>query len=159
MNEVSFFKELWERFKYPWNITSFVLYFLFVIIVFGGVGIWLSIFQEGHTQLDFVADNMMTYSIALSIPACITIILQYFPKAENQVSLIICIISLLLIEVVVIVLFVVLNTNCKFYIAILGLLLSWIFWTIANSDNKYLDDKSYRQTIKDDLKKHGKDWD
>ena len=118
----------------------------------------VAIFQKSSIQLYHVADNMMTYSIALSIPACITIILQYFPKAENQVSLIISIISLLLIEVVVIVLFVVINSDWKFHIAVLGIVLSWIFWTIANSDNKYLDDKSYRQTIKDDLEKHGKDW-
>lgn len=158
MNDISFFKELWERLKYPWKITSFVLYFIFVIIIFGGVGIWLPFFQKSSILLYHVADNMMTYSIALSIPACITIILQYFPKAENQVSLIISIISLLLIEVVVIVLFVVINSDWKFHIAVLGIVLSWIFWTIANSDNKYLDDKSYRQTIKDDLEKHGKDW-
>lgn len=158
MNDISFFKELWERLKYPWKITSFVLYFIFVIIVFGGVGIWLSFFQKSSILLYHVADNMMTYSIALSIPACITIILQYFPKAENQVSLIISIISLLLIEVGVIVLFATINSDWKFYIAALGIVLSWIFWTIANSDNKYLDDKSYRQTIKDDLEKHGKDW-
>ena len=104
-----------------------------------------------------VADNMMTYSIALSIPACITIILQYFPKVKNKVSLIVSILSLLLIDVAVIGFFLFFN-SWKFIIAVISIVLAWFFWVIANSDNKYLDDKSYNQTIEEDLLKHGKGW-
>ena len=157
MQNDSFFQEMWKRFRAPWGITSFTLYFIFVIVIFGGVGIWLSLYQENGIQMRLVADNMMTYSIALSIPACITIILQYFPKAKNKVSLIVSILSLLLIDVAVIGFFLFFN-SWKFIIAVISIVLAWFFWIIANSDNKYLDDKSYNQTIEEDLLKHGKGW-
>ena len=157
MKDESFFQELLERFKAPWHTTSFVLYFIFVIVIFGGVGIWLSFNQNNGIQIKLIADNMMTYSIALSIPACIAIILQYFPKANNKVSLIISTLSLLLIEVAVIFSFVFIDAG-KIFIAAFGILLSWFFWVIANSDNKYLNDKSYNETIENDLKNHGQSW-
>ena len=159
MDNTSFLKEIWSRFKTPWSVSSFRLYFLFVIVVFGGTGIWISIFQGGSINL--IADNMMTYAIALAVPASISILLWYFPKANHQVSLIVCLISSLILEVVLIGLFLFAQGYdvWRFIIATTVIVLSWFFWIIANSDNKYLDDNSYSQTIQKELEKHGANWD
>lgn len=158
MDNTSFFKEIWTRFCTPWSLSSFRLYFFLVIVLFGGTGIWISIFQGG--SITPVADNMMTYAITLAVPACISIILGYLPQAEHQVSLTIWVISLLIIEVVLIGLFLSAHKHIiwRLIIAILGIILSWFFWIIANSDNKYLDDNSYIQTIKKGTEKHGEGW-
>ena len=93
-NKNNIFQELWYRLKMPWTI-SFTLYFLFVIIIFGGLGVILSlIYCTDNLKLN-ISSNLMTYSIALLVPACITILLQYFPKAQNRVSLVILSVAVL----------------------------------------------------------------
>lgn len=156
--EENIFCELLDRLRKPWKKTSFTLYFIFVVIIFGGIGVLMSLFLNKTTSNSEWVSNLMTYSITLSIPACITIILQYVPKANNKVSLVLLCISLLIIQIIVICIFYFLS-NGALLIAIGSTILSWIFWVIANSDNEYLDDKTYSQIIKDDIKKnHGQDW-
>ena len=43
--------------------------------------------------------------------------------------------------------------------ALLSVIVAWIYWIIANSTNRTLDDKSYSQTIKEEVAKHGQKWD
>ena len=156
--EENIFIELFNRLITPWKKVGFTLYFLLVVILFGGIGVIMSlIFDNSSNEVGFIS-NLMTYSIALSIPACITILLQYLPRATNKVSLVLLSISLLIIQVIVIFIFYFVG-NKQLLVAILSTILSWIFWVIANSDNEYLDDKIYSQTIKDDIAKgHGKNW-
>jgi len=157
MND-NIFKELYDRLIKPWKKIGFTLYFLLVVVIFGGIGVIMSFFFAGNTNDSGFVSNLMTYSIALSIPACITILLQYFPRATNKVSLVLLSISLLIIQVIVIFIFYFIDYG-QLLVAILSTILSWIFWVIANSDNAYLDDKTYSQTIKDDVERsHGQGW-
>lgn len=156
--EENIFAELRFRLISPWKKLGFTLYFLLVVILFGGIGVIMSFFFDDNFNGTGYISNLMTYSIALSIPACITILIQYYPKAINKLSLVILCISLLIIQVIVIFIFYFVD-NGQLPVAILSTILSWIFWVIANSDNEYLDDKTYSQTIKDDIEKgHGKSW-
>ena len=152
LTESNIYNELKDRFLKPWGILSFKLYFFIIIILFGGMGVIVSIyraFMEGNW--DGIPLNWMTYSLALLVPACIAILLQYLPSAKNKVSLVILSIAVLV------------GTSLmafteKIIVAIICMLLAWFFWIIANSDNTYLDDNAYDKGIKQDLDGHGKNW-
>ena len=152
-NKKNIFQELWDRFKKPWNI-SFRLYFIFVIIIFGGLGVILSlIYCTDNLKLN-ISSNLMTYSIALLVPACITILLQYLPKAQNKVSLVILIVAALVIEGFIIHW----SYSGAIIASILSTILAWVFWVIANADEIYMNDQSYDNKIKEDIKEHAKNW-
>lgn len=153
-NKSNIFQELWYRLKKPWTI-SFTLYFLFVIIIFGGLGVILSlIYCTDNLKLN-ISSNLMTYSIALLVPACITILLQFFPKAQNRVSLVILSVAVLVIEGFIIHW----SYSGAIIASILSTILAWVFWVIANADEIYLNDQSYDYKIKEDIKEHAKNWD
>lgn len=97
----------------------------------------------------------MTYSIALLVPACIAILLQYFPKAQNRVSLVILSVAVLVIEGFIIHW----SYSGAIIASILSTILAWVFWVIANADEIYLNDQSYDYKIKEDIKEHAKNWD
>lgn len=67
-------RELFNRLTRPWSKSGFGLYFVVVIILFGGIGIWLSIFRGGDDVMSNVSDNMFTYSIALFVPAFVGVL-------------------------------------------------------------------------------------
>lgn len=153
-NKSNIFQELWYRLKTPWTI-SFSLYFIFVIIIFGGLGVILSLIYCTEDLKLNMSSNLMTYSIALLVPACITILLQFFPKAHNRVSLVILSVAVLVIEGFIIHW----SYSGAIVASILSTILAWIFWIIANADEIYLNDQSYDYKIKEDIKEHAKNWD
>ena len=156
-NKNNIFQELWYRLKKPWTI-SFTLYFLFVIIIFGGLGVILSlIYCTDNLKLN-ISFNLMTYSIALLVPACITILLQYFPKSQNKVSLVILSVAVLVIEGFIIHWSYSGAIIASIIASILSTILAWVFWVIANADEIYLNDQSYDYKIKEDIKEHAKNW-
>ena len=53
------YSELYHRFKKPW-CNSFTLYFLFVVIVLGGTGIWLPLFKTEPFSMEEFAINIIT---------------------------------------------------------------------------------------------------
>jgi hypothetical protein len=152
-NKSNIFQELWHRLKMPWTI-SFSLYFIFVIIIFGGLGVILSfLYCTSNIKLS-ISSNLMTYSIALLVPACITILLRFFPKANNKVSLVILSVAVLVIEGFIIHW----SYSGAIIASIISTILAWVFWIIANADEIYLNDQSYDYKIKEDIKEHAKNW-
>jgi hypothetical protein len=151
------FNELLIRLRKPWKKTSFTLYFILVVVLFGGIGVIMSLFFDNDPNKSGFISNLMTYSIALSVPACIAILLQYFPKAENKVSLVLLSVSLLLIQVIVIFIFYFLDKG-QFLVASLSTVLSWVFWVIANADNVFLDDEAYDENINRNVNELGEQW-
>lgn len=144
--------ELKDRFLKPWSILSFKLYFFIIIIIFGGIGVIVSIIKaikEGNWE--GIPLNLMTYSMALLVPSCIILFLQYLPTAKNKVSLVILIIAVLVGTSLI-------TFTANIIVAIICMVLAWFFWIIANSDNTYLDDNAYDNSIKQDLNEHGKNW-
>ena len=86
------FHELAYKFKKPWTELSFVLYFIIVIVVFGGLGVILFFFQEPIDQSNTnlcTSQNLLTYSIALLVPAFVSMLAEYLPKSKKKFSLII----------------------------------------------------------------------
>lgn len=152
MTEPNIYSELKERFLRPWAILSFKLYFFIIIILFGGMGVIVSIYKAfRENNWDGIPLNLMSYSLALLVPACIAIFLQYLPTAKNKVSLVILSITVLVVTSLM-------AFTENLIAAVICTLLAWFFWIIANSDNTYLDDNAYDKGIKQDLDEHGKNW-
>lgn len=165
---LNIFQEYWERFKKPWCI-AFSLYLVFVIIILGGLGVLFSIFsslemndtmENVNMKQHMVSSNLSTYSIALLIPAVISILLSFY-ELKNKVSSIILSVIIVLLSVALLVLSI--NKEAySIYAAIFSFLLALFFWVIANHDNDYLNDAAFEKVIKNDMKQnHNKDgeWD
>ena len=148
--------EFKRRLIKPWEKSGFGLYFVVVVILFGGIGIWLSILRGGENVLSNVSDNMFTYSIALFVPAFISIVLPPMLNFKHKLSWIVLIFLMLFIEVVL----VIWSEQAKDCLvpAIISTLFSWAFWIIANSENQTLADESYDNIIKNGEAKHGQSW-
>lgn len=163
--------EIWSALKKPWKEFSFLLYFVFMVVGFGGIGIFMSIYQYYYyIQLgdevfpvlhsitkSAIAQSIMTYAIAILIPAALSIFLHLIaPKAKYKISHSIITITILLI-IILLVCFTYVNGNM--WVACFSALVAWLFWIIANSENDSLKDGSYNAMIKKEVKKHGKSWD
>ena len=135
------FKELIDRFKSPWNKTSFVLYFVIVIVVLSGLGYLLP-------------ENLMTYSISLLVPAFISVLLKYYPKSKNKVSLIIITVFLLVVEGFIISY----SYHGWLVFSIVSTVIAWFFWVVANADNVFLDDEAYDENINRNVNELGEQW-
>lgn len=150
------FKDLYYKGIEPCKEPSFILYFIFMVIIFGGTGVLLSLWQWHNGEpLKYVAQNMMTYAIALSVPAALTIFLHIIPHSEYKVSHMILTVSLLILQIIAVCFS---FWDGHLIIAILSIVLSWIYWILANSNNGSLGDNSYNSQIKKDLQNHGTNW-
>ena len=150
-------KDLYLKSIEPCKEPSFILYFIFMVVIFGGIGVFLSLWQYINGEpLKYVSQNMMTYAVALSVPAAFTIFLHVIPHSDYKVSHGIITLSILILQVI---------TVCfsfwdgHFIIAIISTIISWWYWILANSCNGSLGDKSYHSQIKKDLQNHGTKWD
>ena len=153
--EETVFQELKNRFLTPWKRAPFLIYFICIIVLFGGCGIWTPLLGHEVGLVGRIAENIMTYSIVLAIPACISII-QTISKTKNQTSILYLTISLLLILVGTGIAFILVPTKISIIIACIGLILSWIFWIIANSDNEFFIEKPFEQEVNTNAKKLSK---
>jgi drug/metabolite transporter (DMT)-like permease len=99
---------------------------------------------------------MFTYSIALFVPAFISIVVPPMFDYKHKLSWIVLIFFVLFVEIVLVVWSE--NVNNCLLPAILSTILSWVFWVIANSENPLLIDESYDRIIKNGEAKHGKGW-
>ena len=142
------FHELMYKFKKPWTELSFILYFILVIVLFGGLGVILFFFQEpidkSNTYL-CTSQNLLTYSIALLVPAFVSMLAQGLPNSKKKLSLIIISVTVLVIEGFVV---------CWCYFSgallasIISTLLAWFFWVVVNYDNIYLKDETYDNSVR-----------
>lgn len=150
-------KDLYLKIIEPCKEPSFVLYFIFMVVIFGGIGVFLSLYQYFQEEpLKYVSQNMMTYAVALSVPAALTIFLHIIPHSDYKVSHIIMILSVLILQIIAVCFS---FWDDHIIVAIFCTIISWIYWILANSCNSSLGDKSYHSQIKKDLQNHGSKWD
>ena len=152
------FHELMYKFKKPWTELSFILYFILIIVLFGGLGVILFFFQEpidkSNTYL-CTSQNLLTYSIALLVPAFVSMLAQGLPNSKKKLSLIIISVTVLVIEGFVV---------CWCYFSgallasIISTLLAWFFWVVVNYDNIYLKDETYDNSVRKGASKLSKNW-
>lgn len=158
MNENSIIKDWWKQFLSPWKYSSFKWYFWGFVVAIGCIGVYPSLYRFciGTVEMQDVAESIITYSLALIMPACVPILLSYY-KTEKKVSLIVC--SLICFVFIPIAL-VFLTYFFQLPLLVLPLLaLAWFSWIVANHDNVDLIDETYNEKIKKEVKNnHGVNW-
>lgn len=159
MEHRSIFSEWLEQFLSPWKHLSFVGFFFGFVILIGCVGIYPPIyrsFMEENYSSWSIIENVLTYSIALIMPACVTLILNSFSRTEQKVSLIVYTILLFIVLPLALCLVSYLSHNA--IPAIICFVLSLIVWILANHDNSGLLDASYEKNIKENVENNSKNW-
>lgn len=100
-NFLEIIRDLYLKSIEPCKEPSFVLYFIFMVVIFGGIGVILSLWQCINGEpLRYVSQNMMTYAVALSVPAALTIFLHIIPHSDYKVSHTIITLSVLILQIV-----------------------------------------------------------
>ena len=150
----SIFCELYERIKHV-AVFSFVLYFLVVVIVLGGAGVWIPVIQDCNFGMSSLSNNMMTYSCSLMAPSAISLLLSFL-KYKHKVSLVL-IVFLAALLVFLLVGYSFISAN-PLGLAIMCVVLSLLFWILANYDNIELDDKKFNENIKKNVDKYQSNW-
>ena len=159
MNHKTIFGEFIGQFLSPWRYLSFNIYFWGFIVVIGGVGVYPSLYRYISEKVEFVdvSESIITYSIALIMPACVQIFLSVF-RTEKKVSHVLC--SLLLFCLLPLAITVISYIFNFPLLCFALLLLSWFVWVVANHDNTDLFDETFNEKIRRESKiKHGKEWD
>lgn len=61
-------RELWDRTKKPWKFASFLIYFLVSVVGFGGLGIWLELYEHViPAPPDFLVSASAAVAVGLEV--------------------------------------------------------------------------------------------
>ena len=97
----------------------------------------------------------MTYSCSLMAPSAISLLLSFL-KYKHKVSLVL-IVFLAALLVFLLVGYSFISAN-PLGLAIMCVVLSLLFWILANYDNIELDDKKFNENIKKNVDKYQSNW-
>lgn len=158
----NFFVEIRDRLLLqikPFNHV-YVVYVFFFLIIVGGLGIWVSIYQESNAKacdLSNISFNISTYFIALVATAYIDVNINH--TIENRLSLTIYSTIALLILIFMFYLSCVWDDWWGLGVSILGMIISLLMWHVGNSDSDRFSDETYNKRILDEARrKHGSNW-
>ena len=131
-----FFK---NRFTSPIEHPEYVFYFIIVIIGFGAIGVWSSLYVEYYNKVynhSNVISNLLSFSVAIIATGSIELMFvenKFIRKTLFLISVFIiftsCILFLLSMKI---------NSSNGYWIAIPFSLFSLYIWWIANADNANL---------------------
>jgi drug/metabolite transporter (DMT)-like permease len=155
--ERNFIQELQHRLTRPWN-SAFLGYFILIVIVFAGFGVGYSFyaaFQSSKPNLIPVAQNVATYFMAVLASSVIDLNLSW--ELENRVSFLIYSFILFIGGVVILIWTYSVNNISAFVPAVLGCILSWIVWILANAYNEKLSDENFYNNMRG-KGTHGGNW-
>lgn len=154
-----FIQEIIERFKLPWDFFAFKSYFLLVIIGFGGLGVFIKIYElckasSGNGYV--IAQDMSTYAIAIIAASSVDLNLSL--NINSKPSLTIMSISLIGVAILLMVLCFNIDSYWALLPAIGVVLIALLVWILANADNENLSDSTYYDKMRGKDQGHGKNW-
>lgn len=159
---INFINELKERFSIPFKPFNYAYFgYLFGILIgFGGLGIWVSIYQDINSSNSIwstVPTSISTYFIALLASSFID--LNVLPNAINRVSMLIYSVIFLGLGFLLFWLSINISSNFSFIPAILGFVFAILTWHLANCDSDKFNDESFNAKIRAEAKQtHGSNW-
>jgi len=156
--ERNFFEEVIHRLSRPWN-SAFFGYFFLIVIVFAGFGVAFSFFNAIKTPEDdgiIVAQNISTYFMAILAASVIDLNISW--EIENRVSFLIYSFLIFVLGVLILVWTYSVSSDFAFIPAIIGSILAWIIWVLANAYNEKLSDENFYNNMRG-KGKHGENWD
>lgn len=148
------FHELYERLKEPWCI-SFCWYLILFIFIIGGTGVWLPFVKGCNVGLLGLADNLITFSIAIIGPSLYSLLLSS-SEYENKPSLFLFGFSILVCDIILLLIFY--NSSLSWLIGVLNTVIAVLLWIIVNHNNSELIDSKFRDTLNANAKKLGQKW-
>lgn len=154
-----FTEEQYERFKMPWKNTAFVSYFIWIVFLFGGLGIISTLISElssndPHSYI--IAQSIATTSVALTAASLIELNLSF--NIRNIPSLIINTVACFGLTILLLFFTFKLKSCLSFIPAILCYLISILIWILANADNQKLSDETYYKIMYQGANELSKDW-
>jgi hypothetical protein len=146
MDELSKWKLLGEfiseRFRKPFKHPEFIFYFILIIVGFGSIGIFTSIFSEFTTNVKErnIINSMSSYFLAIVSTGAVELLFIKDKIIKNAVLLM----SLAFLALCILFLLITFNIDITsaFLISGLGIILAWFVWWIANAENANLCDDS-----------------
>jgi hypothetical protein len=135
-----------ERFMNPWKHPEFIIYFILILIVFGGVSIWFTIFIESSKVCishNSIIVSIFGYAIPVISAGAVDLIFTQEKYLKNSIRLI----AFCIVPLAILALLLCFNSNSiqGYIFAILTTIVAWLVWWIANSDNANLCDNSFFQ--------------
>jgi hypothetical protein len=128
-----------KRIKIPLEHPEFIFYFILIIIGFGGIGIWYSIYYEVSKEIcqhSNILGNILSFSIAIIAAGSLELMFVENKAIKNPLLLI----SLIIIFSSTTLFFVLINLNNPlnyFFVIPIGLLSLFVWW-IGNAENSNL---------------------
>lgn len=156
--ERNFFQEICHRLTRQWN-SAFFGYFILIVIVFAGLGVALSFYAAIKSPQDdgiLVAQNLATYFMAILATAVIDLNISW--EIQNRVSFLIFSILTFVIGFLILLWTYSLSTDFAFFPAIIGCILAWGVWILANAYNEKLSDENFYNNMRG-KDNHGAGWD
>lgn len=125
-----FFEIIKSRMREPKQNPGFGLYFILIVVIVGGLGFWINVF---NFDLSMLKKSLATYFIAILATSAVDISLHDFEKEKDykkafQLS------AYLVLTLGVIVVFFVESIT----LLIIYTLVSWSVWWFANADNSII---------------------
>ena len=146
--DITFIDEQVERFKMPWKNFAFKSYFFWIVILFGGIGIGLTIFEEirkSSPDFNTISKSIATTFVAIIAASLVDLNLSY--NIKNVPSLIINSYGFIGISILLLILSFNVKGGWSLMPAILGYIIAILIWILANADNDKLSDDSYLVNI------------
>lgn len=123
----------------PFDHPEFIIYFLFVIIGFGGFGLWISLYQEFNNDF-FNHRNIIlsigSYFVALMATGSIELI--FIKEKSIKRILFLSTMSLIALSAVIFLICMGSSTGWGYFLSLLFLAFSLYIWWIANAENTNL---------------------
>jgi drug/metabolite transporter (DMT)-like permease len=156
----TFKQEIWERFKMPWKHSAFKAYFFWIVIVFGGLGIGITLCTElskDSPSLSNIGQSISTTFVALIAASLVDLNLSY--DFENIPSLIINSIACIALAILLLFLSFKFSNFWSLFFSIIGYILALLVWILANADNEKLADEIFYKRMMNKASKLTEDYD
>lgn len=136
--EISKWSELKEflifRTKKPISHPEFIVYFLLVILIIGGLGVWSDLFRANDLNKS-ISNNLNAYALTIIAASTIELIFSKETILKNTLTLI----SVGIIVIYIFLFFILNNNNVPTLIfSVLSTLIALYIWWIANAENSNL---------------------
>lgn len=136
-NEIGLFFK--TRSKEPWQHPEFVLYFIFFVVIMGGISIWASLYIESHNK-EFNHNNVLTNIFSFIVVIITTGSIEMAFAGNKYIKNLLFIISVIvtLLSIFTYLAFFKSHNPNLYFLAVPFFIFSIFIWWIANAENANL---------------------
>lgn len=145
-----------EQFNKPFKHPEFIFYFFLIIIGFGMIGVWTTLYVELNAETindKNIALSIIGYAVPLIATGAVDLIFTREKIIQNAIKMIG--ISTVPIGILLLILCFNMNTSAAYFWSIFGVVLSWLIWWIVNADNSNIIESDLADQMSKETKKLG----